>query len=41
MCVPSHLYFRHIKLEKTSHMRSNLVLLYALSFGPVVHQISR
>ena len=36
-----HFHFHHINLADASDVRSGLVLLYSLSFGPVVHQASR
>jgi hypothetical protein len=35
-----HFHFHSIKLADASNVRSDLVLLYSLSFGPVVHQAS-
>ena len=34
-------FLLHIKLSNSSHLRSDMVLLFSLYFGPVVGQASR
>ena len=42
MCVPLiHVHFHPIKLACARHLRSDMELLYSLSFGRMVHQAYR